>query len=1391
MADLTYSDLIGDDDSLDKLLQKLVEIKKEVGEIKQSAASFSPFSTQGMQEIQTLYSKLLKLSQTYNQSEQQKADAKDRLVDVIKKEKDSLKGLAAQLKLAKIKQSELTEEQIRTTSQGKRLQSQIERLSGRIKSLNQEERASIKTKTLIRDAEKFRVGSLKQLQAQLALNKAALSIYTAEEIKASSVLKIIAARTAEISKKLRERNRLLNGTEQQKHNVTIADAYIKQKRLASQLATVERMWQSLPPTVRANTTALVNHEKAVAEIKSKMAELGKITGVTTFKHEGFTKSVSDGFRTLRRVAATYASFFTLLRSGQKIESTVVALDSIELSTKRVVGSNLDYIRTQEFVNKVVQDYGLDLLTTQKAFTRFLAASKSSVLQLKEKEQIFASVSKAASVMGLTIERQDLVFNALEQMMSKGKVSSEELRRQLGDSLPGSVEIMAVALGKTTQELDDMLKKGEVLSSEALPKFAKQLEIAYGIESLDKVNNLASAKNRLNTEITKFIDALEADGVIKSFYDIIASGVKYLRQNITTLITLAKALGVVLGVYVGMRFITPLLAGITKATTAYTAITTAQAVATTNAARAQNALNLAMSASPYGFVLRMLGLISVAIGAIIFAIDNYKKSLFDLDKLQKEFAEENEKSSRKLQAQKSIIEDGKTAMEVRKSVLADLKQSYPEYFSLIDLEKSKQEELNKAFSDTTKSIEAQNSARIRLAELEKLEEKKSKLIQQGKEYAMGKNLPKKMVSVVRFGGTATEQMSINEALAKNKAEIDLINKQIEEVNSTFKGIDAPFSDRNTFKEYQEEFNRLVDTETKKQKELREELENLNAERKEAIKLAMMIGENVDIVNSAFDIKERRLREKYSSGRSSSKGSDDGKAERDRLISDFEKIQEINKKAFAATKPNEIEMMEYGIILLQEKLDKMKEINAMPQFSKLEQIDTGDISADIFLSNAELEFAKRSELRKQMLKEVEDMQEGMAARFDESSKSEADITEFQILLLKDKIDQLKAINEEFSDMEQVDLSGLMNDLLKLQQQKGQNTFDSELTAAQLNSQIAVEQAKAAGKTQDEINKIRLKGEIQFLKKKLALHKKYGKYISNEEKELLLAQIEALKQEMSDAVKESGGLKDRFLRFIGLDDPEKIGLANDAMKTLASTWQEIGRIRMQAAEQNLREKNNELEQAQKNLDIQLRLDEQGFASNVELARKQEQEARQRREDALEEQKKAAKEQQRINEITAASNIVTAISNAFKIGGLLGPILAAGLLGSYVVLRARAKSIRRKGTDGVETVKGTRHEAGNDTYLGYNDGTGDVYAEYGEGHAVFTPSVMKQNGKQINKAVSLMQKGFMPNFGVNMQSKVSEDKYGALIFGELVKANGEKKIEYDNKGRVVRSGKNIYTYA
>ncbi len=121
------------------------------------------------------------------------------------------------------------------------------------------------------------------------------------------------------------------------------------------------------------------------------------------------------------------------------------------------------------------------------------------------------MAKAGAVLGLRTDEMSGIFLALEQMLSKGKVTTEELRRQLGERLPGAFGIMAASLGVTLPKLDEMLKKGELLSADVLPGFADAVEVAFGLDTVTKVNTLVAAQNRLTTSWQNFVKNLTTEG----------------------------------------------------------------------------------------------------------------------------------------------------------------------------------------------------------------------------------------------------------------------------------------------------------------------------------------------------------------------------------------------------------------------------------------------------------------------------------------------------------------------------------------------------------------------------------------------------------------------------------------------------------------------------------------------------------------------------------------------------------------------------------------------------------------------------------------------------------------------------------------------------------------
>jgi tape measure domain-containing protein len=102
---------------------------------------------------------------------------------------------------------------------------------------------------------------------------------------------------------------------------------------------------------------------------------------------------------------------------------------------------------------------------------------------------------------------DTLATAIGRMSTRGKVSLEELNRMIGMDIP-AVKILGNAYGKTEGQIFDMMKKGELLTSEALPKLMDGME-----KGTNGVNGLTASYGGLAAKmegtLTGAIDTVKA------------------------------------------------------------------------------------------------------------------------------------------------------------------------------------------------------------------------------------------------------------------------------------------------------------------------------------------------------------------------------------------------------------------------------------------------------------------------------------------------------------------------------------------------------------------------------------------------------------------------------------------------------------------------------------------------------------------------------------------------------------------------------------------------------------------------------------------------------------------------------------------------------------------
>ncbi|AKG94200.1 tail length tape measure protein [Polaribacter phage P12002L] len=342
-------------------------------------------------------------------------------------------------------------------------------------------------------------------QIKVKQNELASSIQSLNEQRKKEEAQITKANKARVQEadKIERNKQALQ--KQKTASIELSRAYVQ---LINQQKQAKKTLQDLIVSQGKNSVQTKKAQKEYDTLTKKVNQANKAT--SNFSKTGLGSMVR-GLKNLVGAFGLVGGVQLLASISKEVFTLTRELNSMSFSMKTVIKDSEELLQTQAWLKDITTRYGADIVATTKRYIKFRAASKEANLSASETQKIFGTVTKAAGVLGLKTDELTGIYLALEQMISKGKVTTEELRRQLGERLPGAMDIMAKALNVTTSELDKMLRKGEVLSNEALPKFVIQLEKAYGIESVTKVDTMVAAQIRMNNAWKNLVASVENDG----------------------------------------------------------------------------------------------------------------------------------------------------------------------------------------------------------------------------------------------------------------------------------------------------------------------------------------------------------------------------------------------------------------------------------------------------------------------------------------------------------------------------------------------------------------------------------------------------------------------------------------------------------------------------------------------------------------------------------------------------------------------------------------------------------------------------------------------------------------------------------------------------------------
>ena len=235
------------------------------------------------------------------------------------------------------------------------------------------------------------------------------------------------------------------------------------------------------------------------------------------------------------LSATVGSFTVF---GKASLDAALNLDRLNKAFSTIEGSSARGAARLDYLREVSDRLGQNFYQTAEAAKGFFAAGAGTFVE-GDLQKIFESVTEASTALGLSSDEYSRTLLALQQMISKGKVSAEELRQQLGEALPGAFQLFAQAAGVSTAELDKMLERGEV-GIDVLGKFADVLHNKYEKGANEAAQGLQAELNRLTMSWEDFKVSFMDTDLARSSIQTVRGAVESMTAGVEEYDTALKA-----------------------------------------------------------------------------------------------------------------------------------------------------------------------------------------------------------------------------------------------------------------------------------------------------------------------------------------------------------------------------------------------------------------------------------------------------------------------------------------------------------------------------------------------------------------------------------------------------------------------------------------------------------------------------------------------------------------------------------------------------------------------------------------------------------------------------------------------------------------------------------
>lgn len=255
--------------------------------------------------------------------------------------------------------------------------------------------------------------------------------------------------------------------------------YIKKSLNSERLKVI-----ALNQQISANGKLLSRQKKSNRELRKSLDYMRAMKN--SMGSMGNLAKMFVGFQALRSTFQIIKETFKdITTSGMAVNMSRMSLGAAVAASKPAEGlskAEVDAMSAnqQAFAMQVAAKYGHNVAGGTGQYAKFFAAASGNIGEAGTMD-MYKSLSKLGVVYGMSGEKMERAMTAFTQMASKNQVMAEELKQQLGDVLPGSMEIFARAMTDmgthgvvTVEKLYELMAEGKIVASEVFPFVSKEM-----------------------------------------------------------------------------------------------------------------------------------------------------------------------------------------------------------------------------------------------------------------------------------------------------------------------------------------------------------------------------------------------------------------------------------------------------------------------------------------------------------------------------------------------------------------------------------------------------------------------------------------------------------------------------------------------------------------------------------------------------------------------------------------------------------------------------------------------------------------------------------------------------------------------------------------------------